>query len=137
VSACKYNHPTIHQWFSDFLETDCFLAQHVHSDVDTLKPAASHDGQNSLGASKGEKSARANALAFSNESPFLLITIPSVAALQKQMPETGSDGASRINNLVMCFRPNLVLDFDGPTCESGYAEDTWMRLQIAGQVFEV
>jgi uncharacterized protein YcbX len=93
--------PEVNIWFSGFMGFACglvYLADHQHRPV--TNPAAGFDDE----------------VSFADGAPLLLISEPSLAALNERLARPV--GMSR-------FRPNLVV-----TADAAHAEDSWRSITI-------
>ncbi len=94
-------------WFSRYLGRPCRLVHLSDAHPRALDPDYGRDG---------------DTVSFADAFPLLLISLPSLADLNRRLPITAC---------MRRFRPNLVVDGCAP-----YAEDGWSRLRIGEVVFE-
>jgi uncharacterized protein YcbX len=98
--------PAADAWFSEFLGLNCRLVQMTDDLVRAVNPDYGQAGDQ---------------VSFADGFPLLLISEASLADLNSRL-----DAPVEMRR----FRPNLVVDGDGP-----YAEDGWRRIRIGGVEF--
>jgi molybdenum cofactor sulfurtransferase len=127
ITALTYNDPEIVDFFSTAVGVPCTLARFpAESTSRNYKP---HLAKN--GAAAGSNGRRKPNILLSNESPILVINKSSVDALNQHIASTNGKQAKPD-----VFRANIVLRNVAEEDEP-YAEDTWRRLKIGSEHFDV
>ncbi|CAG8568512.1 9915_t:CDS:2 [Ambispora gerdemannii] len=123
IDTLYYTAPSINEWFSNFLGLTCILARQTPNedginDDDSLKTRR---------FIKPHLAAPAKApISLSNESPFLLISQPSVNDLNRKIRKSGNKEVD-----ASCFRGNFQIKGT-----SEYEEDDWSMVKLGSQVFK-
>ncbi|KAJ3324349.1 hypothetical protein HDU76_013445 [Blyttiomyces sp. JEL0837] len=118
-----YNEREVSKWFSDVLGIDCHLVS--QSNQENLKPG------------------NEPAIAFQNDSQFLLISEQSFKSLDKELRK--ASGGNAPNDIILRFRANIVVGFPGGHDDNGsssfapFEEELWVGkiVSIGGQKFEI
>ncbi|KAF8536180.1 pyridoxal phosphate-dependent transferase [Trichophaea hybrida] len=124
IIALTYNSPEITGFFSTVVGVPCTLARlPAESTSRNYKPHLRKNGP-------PKKKTQEPKILLSNESPILIINMNSVDALNQQIGHTNGKQTK-----VDVFRANIVLR--DTTEKKPYAEDTWHRIKIGSEYFQL
>ncbi|KAF8247453.1 PLP-dependent transferase [Wilcoxina mikolae CBS 423.85] len=125
ITALTYNSPEITDFFSTAVGVPCTLARlPAESTSRNYKPHLSKNGP-------PKKKTQEPKILLSNESPILIVNMNSVDALNQQIGYTNGKQTK-----ADVFRANIVLR-DTTEKKKPYAEDTWHRIKIGSEYFQL
>jgi molybdenum cofactor sulfurtransferase len=115
----------VSQWFSDFLQVECWLARFRDDDGSYELPKADAAPATAITTKRDRK------VAFANEQPLLLISKQAVDLLNSMLESQKERQVTSRH-----FRPNFVVSIQSPQAdqninemETAHAEDGWHRVQ--------
>jgi len=110
----------VSEWFSAFLQVQCWLARYSSTGSYELPYTASPNSP-----------PRSPSVAFANEQPLLLISEQAVELLNDVLRSQNQALVSSRH-----FRPNIVIRMIGSSAVQPHAEDGWTSLNVENRGFQ-
>ena len=139
VAVQVYNSPEVSEFFTSALDVPCTLARCPASPGNRVgrprRPLV--DLSNRVAPDLVQPTGPGKAILLSNESPILIVSRSSVNRLNEQIKSFGSGAGQAV--AADSFRGNIIVaeHTHGNGEENPYMEETWQRLRIGENSFEV